>query len=160
MLYLAFDTPNRLPVFVLNLTDARDGLQVAGHGDPAAGPGSLSLEFTRLAQLTGRDEFFDAVDRVTAFFARTRTGPPSGSVASHDRLCAENVVHVAAAAAGDVFTLGANADSLYEYFPKMSALLDGLDSNLRDALPRLDGCRRGQFAVQADGAGDNDDRRG
>ncbi|KAM7218007.1 endoplasmic reticulum mannosyl-oligosaccharide 1,2-alpha-mannosidase [Rhypophila decipiens] len=63
MLLMAFDTPNRLPP---------TGKQVAGFNDPSASPGSLSLEFTRLAQLTGQDEYFDAISRVTDFLDKTQ----------------------------------------------------------------------------------------
>lgn len=123
MLYLAFDTPNRLPSFWLTFSDAWNGTQVAGDNDPGAGPGSLTLEFTRLAQLTGKDKFFDAADRVTDFFVRTQnqTAIPGLWPRLVDfRTEAVDVDHY--------FTLGANSDSLYEYFPKMYALLGGLDS--------------------------------
>lgn len=122
MLYMAFDTPNRLPPFLLNFADARDGSQVAGDSDPAAGPTSLTLEFTRLAQLTGDARYFDAADRVVQFLVRTQNdtllpGLWPRSVDFHD---------------GDAsidrhFSLGAQCDSLYEYLPKMYALLGGLD---------------------------------
>jgi mannosyl-oligosaccharide alpha-1,2-mannosidase len=122
MLYMAFDTPNRMPAFILDFSDARNGTQLAGVLDPGAGPGSLSLEFTRLAQLTGQDKFFDAVDRVTAFLARTQnesTIPGLWPMLIDFR--DENVLVYHG------FTLGANSDSLYEYFPKMHALVGGLD---------------------------------
>lgn len=125
MLYMAFDTPNRLPAVDFSFADARSGAQLAGDADPAAGPTSLSLEFTRLAQLTGDAKFFDAVDRVTQFLAATqnRTLVPG--------LWPRAVNFRAGAAspdAGDAtFSLGADCDSLYEYLPKMHALLGGLD---------------------------------
>lgn len=122
MLYLAFDTPNRLPCFWLTFANAYNGTQVAGNKDPAAGPGSLTLEFTRLAQLTGNLKFFDAADRVTDFFFRTQnqTAIPGLWPRLVDFQNEEvDVDHY--------FTLGANSDSLYEYFPKMYALLGGLD---------------------------------
>ncbi|KAH8905752.1 glycoside hydrolase family 47 protein [Coniochaeta sp. PMI_546] len=122
MLYLAFDTPNHLPPFLLDFTDARNGAQVAGDLDPGAGPGSLSLEFTRLAQVTGQDKFYDAVDRVTAFLARAQNQsdiPGLWPMLIDFRNEDVTVDHT--------FTLGANSDSLYEYFPKMHILLGGLD---------------------------------
>lgn len=122
MLYLAFDTPNRLPPFLLDFVDARNGTQVAGDLDPGAGPGSLSLEFTRLAQLTGQDKFFDAIDRVTAFLARSQN--QSDIPGLWPMLIDFHNEDVTVAHA---FTLGANSDSLYEYLPKMHILLGGLD---------------------------------
>jgi mannosyl-oligosaccharide alpha-1,2-mannosidase len=122
MLYLAFDTPNRLPPFLLNFVDAQNGTQVAGDYDPAAGPTSLSLEFTRLAQLTGDNKFFDAIDRVTSFLVRSQNQsdiPGLWPMLIDFRNEDVTLDHT--------FTLGANADSMYEYFPKMHLLLGGLD---------------------------------
>lgn len=121
MLYLAFDTPNRLPGFWLNFAEAEAGKQVAGVHDPSASPSSLCMEFTRLSQITGDSKFYDATDRVTRFLARTQNDtrlPGMWPVA----LDFQNEQ------AGDnTFSLGALADSLYEYLPKMHALLGGLD---------------------------------
>ncbi|KAF7564008.1 hypothetical protein G7046_g90 [Stylonectria norvegica] len=122
MLYVAFDTPNRLPGFWLNYRDALEGKQVAGVHDPSASPSSLGLEFTRLSQLTGDPKFYDATDRVTRFLERVQndTALPGMWPLALDF---QNE------AAGDnSFTLGALADSLYEYLPKMYAILGGLDT--------------------------------
>ena len=122
MLYLAFDTPNRLPPFLLNLVDAQNGTQVAGDYDPAAGPTSLCLEFTRLAQLTNDNKYFDAIDRVTSFLVRSQNQSAiPGLWPMLINFRDEDVTQA------HTFTLGANADSLYEYFPKMHLLLGGLD---------------------------------
>ncbi|KAM4055246.1 glycosyl hydrolase family 47 protein [Hirsutella rhossiliensis] len=121
MLYHGFDTPNRLPGFWLNFKEARDGNQVAGTNDPSAAPASLSLEFTRLSQLTGDAKFYDAADRVTRFLERTQNETllpgmwPTTLDFRNER------------ATEAKFTLGALADSLYEYLPKMHALLGGVD---------------------------------
>ncbi|KAB5578289.1 glycoside hydrolase family 47 protein [Coniochaeta sp. 2T2.1] len=75
LLYLAFDTPNRMPSSVLELRDARFGRQRAGTDAPKTGVGrlaSLSLEFTRLAQLTGDDFYYDAVARVAEVLQRAQ----------------------------------------------------------------------------------------
>lgn len=122
MLYMGFDTPNRLPGFWLNYEDARNGRQVAGTHDPSASPSSLALEFTRLAQLTGDNKYYDAIDRVRAFLARTQDEsqlPGMWPVAlnfQHEEVMSDNS-----------FTLGALADSLYEYLPKMFILTGGLE---------------------------------
>ncbi|KYK56968.1 glycosyl hydrolase [Drechmeria coniospora] len=121
MLYHAFDTPNRLPGFWLNFQEARDGQQVAGINDASAAPASLSLEFTRLSQLTGDAKFYDAIDRVTRFLERIQNDtllPGMWPI----QLDFRNEL-----ARDSRFTLGALADSLYEYLPKMHILLGGLD---------------------------------
>ncbi|KAJ0160870.1 Endoplasmic reticulum mannosyl-oligosaccharide 1,2-alpha-mannosidase [Colletotrichum tanaceti] len=122
MLYMAFDTPNRLPGFWLNFQDAKEGTQLAGTHDPSACPGSLSLEFTRLSQLTGDMKYFDAVDRIARFLERTQYRSklpgmwPRMINFREERVDTDNG-----------FTLGALADSMYEYLPKMYSLLGGLD---------------------------------
>ncbi|KAL2185679.1 glycoside hydrolase family 47 protein [Thermothelomyces heterothallicus CBS 203.75] len=118
MLYLAFDTPNRLPAFWFRFEDARQGRQVAGTDDPSANPCSLSLEFTRLSLLTGHPKYYDAVARVTDFLERSQNqsrlpGLWPRSINFRD----ESVDQQGA------FTLGGQADSLYEYLAKMPALL-------------------------------------
>lgn len=121
MLYMAFDTPNRLPGFWLNFKDAKEGKQVAGTNDPSAAPGSLTLEFTRLSQLTGDSKYYAAADGVTRFLERVQdeTALPG---------MWPTVLDFRHETAGSTyFTLGALADSLYEYLPKMHALLGGVD---------------------------------
>jgi mannosyl-oligosaccharide alpha-1,2-mannosidase len=122
MLYMAFDTPNRIPPFMLDFADARDGTQVAGDSESAAAPTSLTLEFTRLAQLTGDARYFDAADRVVQFLVRTQ----------NETLLPGLWPSMIDFQSGDAgidghFSLGADCDSLYEYLPKMYALLGGLD---------------------------------
>ncbi|KJZ78770.1 hypothetical protein HIM_02161 [Hirsutella minnesotensis 3608] len=121
MLYHGFDTPNRMPGFWLNFKEARKGQLIAGINDPSAAPASLCIEFTRLSQLTGDAKFYAATDRITRFLDRTQNDTllpgmwPMTLDFQNER------------ATGDKFTLGALADSLYEYFPKMHALLGGVD---------------------------------
>jgi mannosyl-oligosaccharide alpha-1,2-mannosidase len=123
MLYIAFDTPNRLPGFWLNFDDALKGKQVAGIHDPSASPSSLVMEFTKLSQLTNDPKFYDATDRVTRFLLRIQN---STLLPGMWPMCLDfqnEAVH------DNTFSLGALADSLYEYLPKMHALLGGLDEN-------------------------------
>ncbi|KAK5660010.1 hypothetical protein OQA88_13478 [Cercophora sp. LCS_1] len=120
MLYMAFDTPNRLPGFWLNFEDVNQGLQVAGTNDPSASPCSLSLEFTRLSQLTGDPKFYDAVTRVTDFLERTQNSSKLPGIWPKLINFRDEMVDEESG-----FTLGALADSLYEYLPKMAALLGG-----------------------------------
>ncbi|GJC85861.1 endoplasmic reticulum mannosyl-oligosaccharide 1,2-alpha-mannosidase [Colletotrichum liriopes] len=122
MLYMGFDTPNRIPGFWMNFDDAKKGTQLAGSHDPSASPCSLSLEFTHLSQLTGDMKYFDAVNRVTRFLERTQYQSklpgmwPRMINFQEERVDTDNR-----------FSLGALADSLYEYLPKMYTLLGGLD---------------------------------
>jgi len=120
MLYMAFDTPNRLPGFWLNFEDVRQGSQIAGTNDPSASPCSLSLEFTRLSQLTGDPKFFDAISRVVDFLERTHQASKLPGIWPKLINFRQELVNQEAG-----FTLDALADSLYEYLPKMAALLGG-----------------------------------
>lgn len=119
MLYMGFDTPNRMPGFWFNFENARAGTQLAGTHDASASPASLGLEFTRLAQLTGENKYYDAIERIRAFLARSQSEtklPGMWPVAidfQHEQ------------ANDNSFTLGALADSLYEYLPKMYILTGG-----------------------------------
>ncbi|BFZ59148.1 hypothetical protein YB2330_000152 [Saitoella coloradoensis] len=65
MLMGAFDTPNRMPILKYDWQNAPSQRLRSETNAVAAELGSLTLEFTRLAQLTGQDKFFDAVQRVT-----------------------------------------------------------------------------------------------
>ena len=122
MLYMAFDTPNRMPVFMMRLRDARTGSLVAGRFDSAAAVASSSLEFTRLAQLTGDNKYYDAIDRVTQLLDswQNRTSRPGmwPTRFNMDGMALD---------ADSSYTIGAEADSLYEYLPKMHLLLGGLE---------------------------------
>ncbi|KAK8008209.1 glycoside hydrolase family 47 protein [Apiospora marii] len=120
MLYMAFDTPNRMPGFWLTFEDAKNGIQKAGTSDPSAAPTSMSMEFTRLAQLTGEDKYYDAIDRVRAFLERSQEDSHlPGMWPSQINFASQSVRNV------NTFTIGALADSLYEYLPKMYVLLSG-----------------------------------
>ena len=60
-----FDTPNRMPVLFYRwrppYSSQPHRASVVGMAEMA----TLSLEFTRLAQITGEDKYYDAVDRIT-----------------------------------------------------------------------------------------------
>ncbi|EMR68694.1 hypothetical protein MGN70_012570 [Eutypa lata] len=122
MLYAGFDTPNRMPPFWLDFNKAKAGDLRPGSYDPSASVTSSGLEFTRLAQLTGDNKYYDAIDRVSRVLERTQNStrlpgmwPTFFDMGSLDLT------------AGSDFTLGALADSLYEYLPKMYAMLGGLE---------------------------------
>ena len=122
MLYAAFDTPNHLPVGTLDFYDAKNGRLVASPRTSLATVGTLSMEFTRLSQLTGDPKFFSAIDRIKLGLAdsQDKTKLP-GLWPTHFNLQHGFGVD------SPLFTMGAAADSGYEYLPKMYALLGGLD---------------------------------
>ncbi|CAN8105120.1 unnamed protein product [Discula destructiva] len=61
-----FDTPNRMPVLYYNWKPAfASQPHRASTRAGVAELGTLSMEFTRLAQLTGEDKYYDAVARIT-----------------------------------------------------------------------------------------------
>ncbi|KAF1956812.1 seven-hairpin glycosidase [Byssothecium circinans] len=66
VLISAFDTPNRMPeTYYYWRPDFSLNPHRAGNRAVLAEIGSLSMEFTRLAQLTGKDKYYDAIARIT-----------------------------------------------------------------------------------------------
>ena len=122
MLYMAFDTPNRMPVFWMSFRDARRGQLSAGTYDPSAAVASSGLEFTRLAQITGDNKYYDAIDKVTRLLDswQNKTSRP-GMWPTRFNM-ADMALDVDSS-----YTIGALADSLYEYLPKMYLILGGLE---------------------------------
>ncbi|KAJ4989699.1 glycoside hydrolase family 47 protein [Stagonosporopsis vannaccii] len=119
MIYMSFDTPNRMPITRWNA-----GKAAAGEEQSAAANGiiaelaSFSLEFTRLSQLTGDMRYYDAVTRVTAVLASQQNETkipglwPVGINVQKPDLTRDNL-----------FSLGTMADSAYEYLGKTYQLL-------------------------------------
>lgn len=69
LLMSAFDTPNRMPITYYYWSPAfADEPGVASERVVLAEIGSLSVEFTRLAQLTGEHKYYDAIARITDNF--------------------------------------------------------------------------------------------
>ena len=128
MLYLAFDTPNHVPVTRWKMAERRKGIAQIPHKTSLVSElGSLSLEFTRLSQLTGNNKYFDAVQRIMDMFAEQQD-------ATHLPGMWPVVVD---AEHGDFtgstgFTIGGMADSLYEYLPKEYLMLGGAVPSYRD----------------------------
>ena len=121
LLYAGFNTVNRMPVDFIDFHQAKtgDGLTVEGQV-VSASPGTLSMEFTHLSQVTGDAKYYDAVARITDLFYRgqNKTKLP-GMWPIYVSMSTEDVT------SGAAFSLGSYADSLYEYLPKMHALLGG-----------------------------------
>ncbi|WYZ41687.1 hypothetical protein EsH8_V_000582 [Colletotrichum jinshuiense] len=126
MLYMGFDTPNRMPPFWFKFSDAKYGTQKVGERESSAAGCSLSMEFTRLSQLTGDPKYYDATERVKEFLVKTqKTSKLPGMWPMYMNYRQEKVDESS-------FTIGAQADSLYEYLPKMHALLGGLDNEYKE----------------------------
>ncbi|OKL59206.1 hypothetical protein UA08_05920 [Talaromyces atroroseus] len=119
--YGAFDTPNRMHVARWKWKESLRGTPLrASQKTLLAEVGSLSVEFTRLTQLTGDPKYFDAIQRVTDHLekAQSKTGIPGLWPMTVDL---ENLDFVK----DSQFTLGGMADSTYEYLPKEHLLLGG-----------------------------------
>ncbi|KAK8112108.1 glycoside hydrolase family 47 [Apiospora kogelbergensis] len=122
MLYVAFDTPNRMPITRWDVTNAAKGeLQEASRWALIAEIGSLCMEFTRLSLVTGDPKWFDATERITEVLKAEQSKtklPGMWPISINPK---NKDFH------GDnTFSLGAMADSVFEYLPKMVALTGGL----------------------------------
>jgi len=115
MLYKAFDTPNRMPIARWDFKAAIKGQkQEAEENVLVSEIGSLSLEFTRLSQITGDPKYFDAVQRVMDVFdeQQDKTKLPGMWPVLINPRKKDFSDHYG-------FTIGGMADSLYEYLPKV-----------------------------------------
>jgi len=128
MLYVAFDTPNRMPITRWNFKAAASGKrQMAPDAILLAELGSLTLEFTRLSQLSGDPKYYDAVQRVMDVFdeqqnATKLPGMWPVVVNARDLNFTE----------ASLFTIGGMADSTYEYLPKVISEKALLERNAAD----------------------------
>ncbi|KAJ9142764.1 alpha-1,2-Mannosidase [Pleurostoma richardsiae] len=127
LLMCAFDTPNRMPITRWDWRSYVGGVaQTPPRSVLVAELGSLSLEFTKLAQLTGEARYYDAVQRIADEFEK-----------SQDKTKLPGMWPIVVDGAkpsfsGDnAFTLGGMSDSLYEYLPKQYLILGGLLSQPR-----------------------------
>lgn len=69
MIYVAFDTPNRMPITRWDFESAVQGKkQTAPDSALVAEIGSLCMEFTRLSLITGDPKWFDATERIREVF--------------------------------------------------------------------------------------------
>ena len=87
--------------------------------------GSLQLEFTRLAQITRNDKYFDAVQRVMNELEKWQDKtvlpgmwPSMVDATKYNQSC---LLGSPWEGMDETFTLGALADSTYEYLPKVSS---------------------------------------
>lgn len=112
LLYESFKTPTGIPVPYFWWDKPTDHL-TGENGVLVAQIGSLSLEFTRLAQLTGKKKYYEAISKITGYLeeGQRKTQIPG--------LWPSQVDTTGPSFDGSAFTLGAWADSLYEYLPKV-----------------------------------------
>jgi mannosyl-oligosaccharide alpha-1,2-mannosidase len=123
LLYAGFNTENGMPVDFIDFARAKSGFGLFVEPQVvSASPGTMTLEFSRLSQITGDDKYYAAVSRVMDVFYRDQeeTQLP-GMWPMHVSMSNKDVV------TGYQFTIGGNADSLYEYLPKAVALLGSFD---------------------------------
>ncbi|KFA66221.1 hypothetical protein S40285_05092 [Stachybotrys chlorohalonatus IBT 40285] len=136
-LYAAFDTPNRMPVRWLNYGKAIRGRSVAQEKMSGAAGSTLCLEFTRLSQLTGDPKYYDATERVKQFLKSWQPKTKIPGIWPITMNWRDGIM------AGQRFSIGAGMDSLYEYLPKMYAILGGLDADYKEmTLRAFDTVRR------------------
>ncbi|EME40046.1 glycoside hydrolase family 47 protein [Dothistroma septosporum NZE10] len=123
ILYSAFDTPNRMPetYYYWKPTFAKNAHR-ASTRIVMAELGTLSLEFTRLAQLTLEPKYYDAIARITDEFEKwqNNTRLPGMWPTTMDASFASSSRN-----SPETFTLGGQSDSTYEYLPKEFLLLGG-----------------------------------
>jgi mannosyl-oligosaccharide alpha-1,2-mannosidase len=85
--------------------------------------GTLQLEFTRLSQLTGNPKYYAAVQHVMDELEKWQndTGLPGMWPAMVDATLENQPIALGSPMPGDIeqYTLGALADSAYEYLPKV-----------------------------------------
>ncbi|KAK4656510.1 hypothetical protein QC762_204900 [Podospora pseudocomata] len=128
MLYVAFDTPNRMPMTRWDAVDAsKNKPQEADESVLLAEIGTFALEFTRLSLLTKDPKWFDAAHRITELLHKqqdTTRFPGMWPVIVNARTTEFNL--------HNDFTIGAMADSWYEYLPKTHALVGGLLPQYRE----------------------------
>ncbi|KAI1485972.1 glycoside hydrolase [Biscogniauxia mediterranea] len=118
----AFDTPNHMPITRFPWRDYVKGKDQRAPGTVlVAEIGSLSLELTKLSQLTGDMQYYDAAQRI---YDQLEEGQ------NETRIPGMWPVVVDASKtpirfAGDSFSLGGMSDSTFEYLGKYYVLLGG-----------------------------------
>lgn len=123
LLYAGFNTDNGMPVDFINFESAKEGSGLIVESQVvSASPGTITLEFSRLSQLTGDHKYYAAVSQVMDLFYQNQNATKlPGMWPMMVSMSKKDVV------LGYQFTIGGNADSLYEYLPKAHALLGSMD---------------------------------
>lgn len=131
ILYSAFDNPNHMPMARWSWKKTALGGEVeASTQTLLAELGSLTVEFTRLSQLTGDLKYFDAVQRIAEEMDRAQNQTKMAGLWP-TIVNAKEVTFVY-----NHFTLNGMADSAYEYLPKQFMMLGGRDQRFRKMYER------------------------
>ncbi|KAK8256698.1 glycosyl hydrolase family 47 protein [Phyllosticta capitalensis] len=134
MLYVAFDTPERMPLTRWRPYDALNKkVQFPMDSILVVEVTSMTLEFTRLSQISGDPKYYDAIERVTEVIdaQQNKTRLPGLWPLKCNAKVKDFTVD-------PFFSLGAIPGSTYpsgptyEYLPKMHLLLNGLISTYRE----------------------------
>ncbi|KAF4615884.1 hypothetical protein G7Y89_g15231 [Cudoniella acicularis] len=137
ILFSAFDTPNRMPTphFTWSATDPDAYDHMPSRSVVLAVLGSLTLEFTRLSQITGNDKYYDGVTRIMNELEKWQdhTGLPGlwPAYVDSSKINQTTVLGTPFEGSDELYTLGALADSAYEYLPKQYMLLGGHSKSYR-----------------------------
>ncbi|EMD61642.1 glycoside hydrolase family 47 protein [Bipolaris sorokiniana ND90Pr] len=125
LLYAGFNTEHGIPVDFINFEEAKKGGGLIVESEVvSASPGTITLEFSRLSQITGDDKYYAAVSRLMDVFHKGQNSTKlPGMWPMMVSMRTQDVV------SGYQFTIGGNADSLYEYLPKAHALLGSVDTS-------------------------------
>jgi mannosyl-oligosaccharide alpha-1,2-mannosidase len=125
LLYAGFNTENGMPVDFIHFETAKEGTGLHVESQVvSASPGTITLEFSRLSQLTGNSKYYAAVSQVMdLFYQNQKATKLPGMWPMMVSMNRKDVV------SGYQFTIGGNADSLYEYLPKAHALLGSADTS-------------------------------
>lgn len=127
MLYRAFDTPNNTPLGFLDIEKTKEPDRkgfAAEYSLCFACMGSLTMEFTRLAQITSQPKYYDVVAKISMMMDRSQNGTKIPGLWPVNVNAQQEEFNQSRQ-----FSIGALADSSYEYLPKMHALLGGLESS-------------------------------
>ncbi|CAG8485578.1 414_t:CDS:10, partial [Diversispora eburnea] len=117
-LLTAFNSTTGLPYNYLSLSDEFKVVKLPWiNGCLLAQVGSLYLEFSKLAELTGNSEFFFKVNNITKVLKNSKPEIPG--------LYPINIDQDSGEFWADVVTFGANGDSFYEYLIKEYILVGG-----------------------------------
>ncbi|KAH7156670.1 glycoside hydrolase [Dactylonectria macrodidyma] len=121
LLYAAFDNYEHMPPQDITFQDLKLGRGHPETKQSTAALGSMSLEFTRLSQLTGDTKYYDAINRITLAFDKTQN-----TTFIHGLWPTEiDVLHNFDVTISSTFSIGADSGSIYEYLLKQFVLLRG-----------------------------------
>lgn len=125
LLYAGFNTKNGMPVDFMLFDEAKSGTGLLVESTVvSASPGTITLEFSRLSQITGNSKYYAAVSQVMDLFYEGQNKTKlTGMWPMFVSMKEKDIVN------GTHFSIGGNADSFYEYLPKAHALLGSADDS-------------------------------